>query len=125
MQQEGSFRTSPNHLSSGVLELRVRTELKLQNSPTLKFPSFKRGVPKGRGVFFPVIASRLRLAKQSHSFSVIPLKTEIQFLYLNSPISILPYNGHSECIFRFKPAGDSDSNLPVIPIQTCHPLGGA
>ena len=31
----------------------------------------------------------------------------------------------NKCIFRFKPAGDSDSNLPVIPIQTCHPLGGA
>jgi len=28
----------------------------------------------------PVIESRLRVAKQSHSFSVIPVKTGIQFL---------------------------------------------
>jgi hypothetical protein len=35
------------------------------------------------------------MTKQSHPASVIPVKTGIQFLYLNSPLSILPYNGHS------------------------------
>jgi hypothetical protein len=42
-----------------------------------------------------ISGSRLRLAKQSHSFSVIPVKTGIQFLYLNSSLGSLPYNGHS------------------------------
>ena len=41
-----------------------------------------------------VIASRLRVAKQSHSFSVIPVKTGIQFPYLNSSPGSLPSNGH-------------------------------
>jgi hypothetical protein len=34
-------------------------------------------------------------AKQSLLFSVIPVKTGIQFLYLNSSLGSLPYNGHS------------------------------
>jgi len=39
-------------------------------------------------VFSPVIARRLRVAKQSPPVSVIPVKTGIQFLYLNSPLGI-------------------------------------
>jgi len=41
-----------------------------------------------RGVFSPVIARRLRVAKHPHFFSVIPVKTGIQSLYLNSPLGI-------------------------------------
>jgi len=43
-----------------------------------------------RGVSMPVIASRLRVAKQSHPSSVIPTKVGIQFPYLNPSPGIYP-----------------------------------